>query len=170
MNKTIKTIQPHSGQPIRNFILIFLPVAILHCAISISFYLTATKSKRDTFSAQEAINVRQQEKIIRHDIVSITSNLTVLSENYLLQRLLSAGWDPNLNGVSKDFLSFIRHKKRYDQLRYIDKSGMEIIRVSWNNGAPATVPDNLLQNKSKRYYFMDTISLDKGKSLYRLLI
>ena len=40
---------------------------------------------------------------------------------------------------------------------------MEIIRVNYNQGIPAVVPQDKLQNKKHRYYFKDVFKLNKGE-------
>lgn len=49
----------------------------------------------------------------------------------------------------------------YDQIRYIDKSGKECIRVNFEK-QPVIVPDHMLQDKRDRYYFKEIIGLKKG--------
>jgi PAS domain S-box-containing protein len=53
--------------------------------------------------------------------------------------------------------------KRYDQISYLDAKGHEVIRVNYNDGKPIVVPREQLQNKGKRYYFSDTVSLNQGE-------
>ncbi len=56
-------------------------------------------------------------------------------------------------------LHFVEAKKVYDQVRYIDKNGNEIIRINYNDGNPFIVSEDELQNKENRYYFTETINL-----------
>ena len=65
--------------------------------------------------------------------------------------------------MEKDFLIFSTKKKRYEQVRYINKEGNEIVRINYNNGNPSIVLKKDLQNKAPRYYFQETISLDRGE-------
>jgi signal transduction histidine kinase len=58
---------------------------------------------------------------------------------------------------------FSRQKGLYDQIRYLDASGGEIIRVNYNGGHPASVPEKALQSKATRYYFIQTRLLDRGE-------
>ena len=51
----------------------------------------------------------------------------------------------------------------YDQVRFLDKNGQELIRVNFNDGKPALVSEEQLQNKAKRYYFADTFALEPGR-------
>ena len=53
----------------------------------------------------------------------------------------------------------------YDQLRYLDLDGNEIIRINYNNGIPSIIPKNQLQNKRNRYYFKNSLKL-KDSEIY----
>jgi diguanylate cyclase (GGDEF)-like protein len=54
-------------------------------------------------------------------------------------------------------------KQKYDQIRFIDITGMEKVRVDFKGGDPAIVPERGLQNKGNRYYFKDTLALLRGE-------
>jgi PAS domain S-box-containing protein len=51
---------------------------------------------------------------------------------------------------------------RYHQLRLIDGSGMEVVRVETDDGQTVAVPDDELQNKAQRYYFIEGMRLAPG--------
>lgn len=55
--------------------------------------------------------------------------------------------------LAADFLNFSAARKVYDQVRFIDSSGMEIIRVNTTGHGPVLVPEEDLQDKRHRYYF-----------------
>lgn len=65
--------------------------------------------------------------------------------------------------LTNDFFLFSQSKKLYDQIRIIDKNGMEVIRVNFTPRSPIIVPESQLQNKKGRYYFEEIYKLDKGK-------
>lgn len=58
------------------------------------------------------------------------------------------------------FSKYLNFKMIYNQLRYIDKEGMERIRVDYESGQVRIVPHDELQDKSGRYYFTDTMALE----------
>lgn len=64
-------------------------------------------------------------------------------------------------------LSF--RKGLYDQLRYLDLNGNEVIRINYNSGIPTIVPKNELQNKSDRYYLQDSLQLKNGEIYISIL-
>ena len=50
----------------------------------------------------------------------------------------------------------------YLQIRYLDETGKELVRVDSKEGQITKVPEDRLQDKSDRYYFTDTISMIEG--------
>ncbi|MFQ5627352.1 MAG: ATP-binding protein [bacterium] len=55
--------------------------------------------------------------------------------------------------VEDEFLRFSGGKRVYYQVRYIDASGQEIVRLNHDTSGVYVVPKTDLQDKSRRYYF-----------------
>jgi len=69
----------------------------------------------------------------------------------------------SIKRLSQDFLSFVRTSRIYDQIRLIDMSGKEIVRANYNDGKPALVAADELQNKANRYYFQEGLKLKRDE-------
>jgi len=121
----------------------------------------ATRTMR--LEAREAARAELAAKFIGHDFATVTSDLRVLSEDPDLISYLESESEANKGRLAHDFLIFSREKKLYDQIRFIAADGREVVRVNFNRGAPAIVPDAELQDKSGRYYFRDTFRLSRGR-------
>ena len=67
-------------------------------------------------------------------------------------------WEDRLNNI---FSSKLKVKVSYLSLRYIDETGMEIVRVDSEDNQVNTIPRSQLQNKSDRPYFREAIQLSK---------
>ncbi|MGD1908636.1 MAG: ATP-binding protein [Leptolyngbyaceae cyanobacterium] len=65
--------------------------------------------------------------------------------------------------LSNESLVISREKGSYDQIRFLNKTGREIIRINFNLGRPRVVSQFQLQNKSDRYWFTETMELSKGQ-------
>ncbi len=63
------------------------------------------------------------------------------------------------HALEQEFLAFSRSRRIYYQIRYLDKTGREVVRIDSNGLKSWIVEKNLLQNKSGRYYFKETIRL-----------
>lgn len=59
-------------------------------------------------------------------------------------------------------LVFSRGKRAYYQLRYLDATGQEIVRLEVENGRPKVIPVGELQDKSNRYYVSETLKAEPG--------
>jgi len=60
------------------------------------------------------------------------------------------------------FLSLAESHPDFDQLRYIDETGQEIVRVNVDDGIISLAPQDELQQKMDRYYFHETMRLNPG--------
>lgn len=105
---------------------------------------------------------------------SITNNLDNVASDLALiiqqigQEESSKFMEPKTRKYLSRFAShMLKSKSVYDQIRYINKTGMEIIRTDYNSGKPVIVTNrSLLQDKSQRYYFKESIELDQGEIYY----
>ncbi|WP_169433093.1 adenylate/guanylate cyclase domain-containing protein [Maridesulfovibrio zosterae] len=62
-----------------------------------------------------------------------------------------------------DLLSLSKIKKKYDQIRLVDRYGMEVVRINYNDGVPVVAPDNKLQFVGMREYFLRAKDLKKNQ-------
>ena len=121
-------------------------------------YLSVTNTHQTRIEAKEKDYVNLQKSIITRHFYGIVSDLEILSEFHELKKLAGNSEAYAEQDLEYDFLSVSRRKTIYDQIRFIDKNGLEIIRVNYNNGDPQLVPDALLQNKAGRYYFKNAMA------------
>ncbi|MEB3282004.1 MAG: methyl-accepting chemotaxis protein [Lyngbya sp.] len=103
------------------------------------------------------------------------SDILYLSETPPIQGIIRAreakGIDPEDQSTYQDwvsrlnviFASFVNNRPYYDQIRYIDENGNELVRVNIVNGQTKVVPSQELQNKSSTAYFRETMALSKGE-------
>ncbi len=68
------------------------------------------------------------------------------------------------NEVKEILYTFAKNHKYYYQLRIIDSSGYEIVRIdNMRDGTTVIVPDSDLQDKKHRYYFQEAMKLDRDQ-------
>src|SRR5262249_2555552 len=60
------------------------------------------------------------------------------------------------------FVALSDSVKIYDQVRFIDVKGREIVNVELNDGKAVILPPDLLEDKSDRDYFKPSIGLPPG--------
>ena len=146
------------------FLELFLPAAII-CVIgtALLFFSERNASLNQTLASNRA-TVQIGARAIQNVFQTITNDLAYMADHQGLRQFVQKPNDPDAEvSVLSDWLSFSRIKGIYDQIRWLDISGQERLRVNYNKGAPTIVPKNRLQNKGKRYYFTDTVGLKKGE-------
>ncbi|RKZ53163.1 MAG: hypothetical protein DRR16_11935 [Candidatus Parabeggiatoa sp. nov. 3] len=113
------------------------------------------------FKGQNQVNLIQ--KVILNDLNSVYSDVLFLADQHALPKFFAENSSEYANHLAQDFLSFSKRSGKYDQVRLLDETGMEIIRVNYNKGQAAIVPKNTLQFKGKRYYFNEAFKLQRGE-------
>jgi methyl-accepting chemotaxis protein len=71
----------------------------------------------------------------------------------------SDAWTDQLQAI---FVGMMEAKPYYMQLRYLDESGQEIVRVDSDGTNVKLISKDQLQNKGDRPYFTDTMNLSPG--------
>ncbi|MCP4266491.1 MAG: response regulator [Candidatus Brocadiaceae bacterium] len=100
---------------------------------------------------------------ISADLVNISNhkNITALAKTLVLEE------DDDMDRLQRDvenlFSAFSQVKRVYDQIRYLDNSGHERVRIDLHGDATRSITGTQLQDKSERYYFKDTANLQPGE-------
>lgn len=149
---------------IKQFLMIFLPIISIVILLSwLIYYFHFIKTQEEVLKAKEINSLAMQKEFIQQTIKSIISDINVIAANRTLKDSLSKKLKDTTSHVTADFLILSKYKGIYDQIRILDKTGMEVIRVDLRNNKPTLIPADQLQFKGKRYYFQDTYRLGKGE-------
>ncbi|MCP4402884.1 MAG: hypothetical protein GY801_36980 [bacterium] len=145
------------------FLLIFLPLVFLFGGMSLGINLIERNSNKKIVETNENYIVPLLMEAITNDFKNIVSDLMFLTEMHELHDMLEGEGLAPRRTLAEDFLAFSKRKKSYDQIRFLDEQGLEIVRVNFNAGLPSIVPEHELQNKGERYYFSESFELEQGK-------
>lgn len=99
---------------------------------------------------------------IQAEIKSVTSDLLMLSESSSLKSYLSNNSD-KLKEVESEFYNMSKYHDIFDQVRLLNEEGMEVIRINFNSGKAKIIDKKDLQDKSDRYYFLESIKLNRNE-------
>lgn len=152
MNRTI----------LRYFLVIFLFSGSILAGTIGTLYNLESKDYLKRIELEEQVNLKLQLKLISNNLEGITSDLLFLSKQNELQHLINKNEQSYQPWISQEYFELCSKKGVYDQIRYLDETGMEIARVNFNNGNPEIIEKSALQNKGNRYYFKETFSLGKN--------
>jgi len=147
----------------KRFLPVFIFLALLTGGIISSFYYSDVKQERRLIEIQEKNIPTLQNDVIASIFRNVVADLMFLVDHHEFLFLLDGHKGDVKKYLGHDFLAFLLREGRYDQIRYLDESGMEIVRYNYNKGRPLAIPQYKLQNKADRYYFRDTIVLKRGE-------
>ena len=145
-------------QFLRNFAVLCSVLAVIASMHYYSFYA----AERATREASESLNVDLAQHMITNDISSVVRDLRFLAEHIERRQLFQQPSGLRMQRIEQEFLVFSEKKALYDQIRFIDKDGLEVVRINYNDGQPTSVDGSQLQNKANRYYFRETLKLERG--------
>lgn len=126
-------------------------------------YQEATDEFQAAVRYRQEFALREARQILRNRLAVAANDIRFMAANPVLKRYLASGADDDrrfLEALFSDLMAARRNQ--YDQLRYLDETGMEVVRI--NNGAQGAeiVPPRELQNKRQRYYFARSVGLPLG--------
>lgn len=110
-----------------------------------------------------ARNVNLATSFLNQEIETIIKDLHVMSKGNMVESVLKQDTTYSKASLTEKFLIFSREKKIFDQIRLLTINGREIVRINYNNGNPFSVAEENLQDKSNRYYFQETLNLERGQ-------
>ncbi|MCP3868295.1 MAG: PAS domain S-box protein [Gammaproteobacteria bacterium] len=147
----------------RRFSLVFIPFVLL-TALGIWGREYIEGSTEQTLIAGREANQVEITKNTLDDILNGIHHDTMLIRGMeSLKQFIEQPSKRLRNRLEADVVNISQHRKNYDQIRYLNETGMEIVRVDFREGQATPVPTAKLQNKGNRYYFSDTFRLDHGE-------
>lgn len=135
----------------KHFFKLFIPLAILALAVTSTVYrmhYTRVKSEIATESQYNAQSILD-DVILR--FISIGRGLNGIASTTSLDSTYS------LDDLAGSLKGYIHTRHELTQVRFIDTTGIEVIRFNRRNNIISRTPDSLLQNKSSRPYFKNHI-------------
>lgn len=156
----------------RNFFIqitvLFLPIAI--GIIGIAIYSYDVEKKREyTFNASNQFAILNMGKnSIRQALERVKYDVQYLSHYHEFEDYVMTGSSEKVEDLSHDFKFVMENRRVYDQIRWIDETGMERFRINFNSGSPTLVDAQYLQNKKGRYYFSDAMRYSEGETYFSL--
>lgn len=129
-----------------------------------AYIVQERKNDIEMLQQEEMLHLEMGGKLFRQELDRIVSDLVFSSNALGMEQIIVSPNDESPKArVLYAFSLFAATEKTYDQIRYIDEKGMEIVRVNFDNGEVNIVRQEELQNKSNRYYFIETMLLEKGQ-------
>ena len=159
----------HIWKTLPLFSIIFAIVTILLYLVALAHYWQVTLKERTHFENKQISTVLQGKTAIEQQLSGVVSDITYLSSygehyrtsNGVAASLFDSGYELQQQ-LTRLLQIFSKEKKVYDQIRFLDIEGAEIIRINNKNGTPYAVPTKNLQAKSSRYYYQEISKLERS--------
>lgn len=145
------------------YIAVIIPIFII--TISIFDYL----SKSEIEKTKEILKEGQKQRaevvnyVIENDLKRAYDDLLVIKNSNESDGYINNTNEDTITQMKELLLRVATNKKNFDQLRLLDNSGKEIIRVDNEDKGAYLVPNDKLQDKSDRYYYKETSKLSKDE-------
>lgn len=110
------------------------------------------------------IEAESRVRTVDEFLDAVRRDLLFLSRSKMLRELATASGavvNPR-DQVVEELLAFSEGRRAFYQVRYIDETGREVLRLNVTDGRADAVDPDELQDKSQRYYVQDALSQAPG--------
>ena len=142
-----------------SFISVFLAMSLILLAATMLIQTDANHNARVKIDISEQSLIDAEKYFITYKINRLTSDLQFIYET--LEKQFATAKD--LKPIADIWLSYSNSRQVFDQIRYIDTQGNEVVRIDYSPDGAFIVPQEQLQNKKDRYYFQQTIDLNTNQ-------
>ena len=147
---------------VRYLLMLVLPSGVLCLIFLFSLYYEEQARVRKGMEVAEQLRLTVGARSLSSDIGRIASDVRLMASLPSLVAAMESSDMPSVARFSEDLVAISASRRVYDQLRWIDETGIERVRVDYVQNQPFVVPEDRLQNKSERYYFIATMRLERG--------
>lgn len=138
---------------------IFVPilVGLLAAGLCATLYLREAGNAEKILREREAARMGLFEQILQRNFKDTVDDLHVLASGDGLRSFLASGKQSDLDRAIQRAVFLSRQSPDFDEIRYIDERGKEILRV---NRSGEIVPPSQLQDKADRPFFQQANKLN----------
>ncbi|MDM8537657.1 PAS domain S-box protein [Desulfobacterales bacterium HSG17] len=158
-NSCFNFMKQKYSQELHEFLKYYIPIAAVIIFIFVLLVSYETSALKKNIANKEISIVQTEKNVAESNIFAHLSDAVFLAK--IVQQRYSERWNKELlrQKLAGDFLAFSETRKVYDQIRFLEVSGMEFVRINLIDQRAKIVPKEELQDKSKRYYFIRGIEI-----------
>lgn len=152
-----------AGGQLPHFFGVFLCAVFLFAVILYGYTVQLTAKEYTLIKNAEMLHLELGKHTFLMTFEELRKDTFFLAESATFQAFLLNPNGERKEQIKNGFSVFSSNRKRYDQVRYLDNRGMEVVRVDLRNGKATSIAENQLQDKSDRYYFKESIGMSRGE-------
>lgn len=149
----------------RDFLRYFVPGFLLILAACWSIADREHGRRYDELKADQRLAVSLGAQALTRHVHFAVADLVYLQRSQSLKDAANSSERRNLSRLAEDFANFSLSRRVYDQIRWLDANGQELVRVDLQQDEARIVPPEALQNKADRYYFRESIGAPPAQVL-----
>lgn len=134
----------------------FLPVVIFFAAAAGLLHITRDNAREERITARETWRVKVHTAMFEAGFSGGVKDVAFLAE------MVRDFPTRNPDALGRIFRGYLDKHRNYDQVRFLDESGLERVRVNKAEHGARIVPPEQLQDKSGRGYFQTAADLKPG--------
>ncbi|WP_455222127.1 PAS domain S-box protein [Kaarinaea lacus] len=150
---------------ITRFVLFFTVNAAGVLFVLISLEYQKFNLEKSRYQTEEALRLSLTLRDLQADLMEPVRDINTISALQVLRDFAGNRNPAHRIRVEQEFLNFAKQNEIYAQIRFIDPSGKEQVRVDYDSNMATVVPQDQLQDKSKRYYIRESMQL-KANAIY----
>ncbi len=148
---------------VRHLLTLIIPSGLLCLVFVAALYHEDQLRVWQNLEVGEAVRVSAGVRSLTGDLDVMASDIRLIAALPSLAAALENADPPALSRLTADLVALSASHRVYDQLRWVDETGRERVRVDYLQNEPFVVPEERLQNKAQRYFFSDTMKLAPGE-------
>lgn len=138
----------------REFVKLFVPISLIATLAVLGAALYQQGAFRDRIAVRERNVVLMEKEVFETSLASHLSDALIVAEITAMHLADKLSVQDSRRQLARMLASFAAGREVYDQVRYIDATGQEIVRINMTAAGPISVPKEELQNKKDRPYFL----------------
>lgn len=152
----------HHARILRTFWRNFLLLSLIPIIVLVLYTVSTVHGRIAEIILTEQVLVNLGSEAISQGLAQVAVDLCVLSRQNEVRDYINTGDAEYIPGIAREYHTLVENTRVYDQVRLLDETGMERIRVNYNAGEAHLVAPELLQDKSDRYYFIESMARQAG--------
>ncbi len=149
----------------RNYFLMMFSIALFVGVVLAAVFFGERRDYFYKLRSQESFALTLQTDLIKRYLANTANDLIFWTYQVEMLMALKGGAEEHvwIDRMASEYLAFSNISGHYDQIRFIDRHGKEIVRVNQGvDGLSYSTPPEQLQDKSSRPYFKEAIRLERG--------
>lgn len=145
-----------------SFLKSYLLAVLLTCAAAYYIHHRIQEHCSIRNKTRETIGIELKRDAVDNALRETNRDIRLITGHHRLKRLLEHPLPDALRDFKLELLNLSAATGIYDQIRWIDESGRERLRIHFNNGQPSPAPETELLDESDLYRLMESNKLTAG--------